>query len=51
MKSEKIQAYVTPDTKEAIVKKAKDQERSESYVAGKLLDMAIQSEQAVKPSN
>lgn len=50
MKSEKVQAYVTIETKKAIINKAKDQERSESYIAGKLLDRAISSEQAVKES-
>lgn len=36
-----VQAYVTAPTKEAIVKMAQEQDRSESYIAGKILDTAI----------
>lgn len=50
MKKEKVQAYVTPDTKKVIVEKAKQQKCSESYIAGLLLDSAINSEQAAKPA-
>lgn len=40
-KDNKIQAYVTEETKKAINKMAEEQERSESYVAGKILDNAV----------
>lgn len=40
-KTEKIQAYVEPETKKAIQEMAKKQERSESYVAGKILDERV----------
>ncbi len=42
MKKEKrVTAHVTKPTKQAIIKMAKEQDRSESYIAGKLLDTAV----------
>lgn len=46
-KDNKVQAYVTEETKKAINKMAEDQERSESYVAGKILNEAVKP--SVKP--
>lgn len=40
-KTKRITAHVTEPTKKAIVKMAEEQDRSESYIAGKLLDTAI----------
>ena len=48
MKSEKIQAYITIETKKAIVKKAKKEERSVSFIAGKLLDKVIMENESKK---
>lgn len=41
MKRERLQAYVKVETKEAIVKAAKEKEVSESHIAGKILDNAF----------
>lgn len=41
MKKEKIQAYILPETKIKIVNEAKKQKRSQSQMAGILLDKAI----------
>lgn len=43
----KVQAYVTPDTKEAIKKIAKEQERSESYVAGNILNKGVKKNEKI----
>lgn len=40
-KSHRVQAYVTKDTKEAIKKLAEEQDRSESYVAGNILNKGV----------
>ncbi len=40
-KSYRVQAYVTKDTKEAIKEIAKEQDRSESYVAGNILNKGV----------
>lgn len=40
-KTQRIQAYVTDETKEALVKLAKEQDRSESYVAGNILNKGV----------
>lgn len=40
-KSHRVQAYVTKDTKEALKKIAEEQDRSESYVAGNMLNKAV----------
>lgn len=37
----KIQAYVKPATKDKIVKLAENQDRSESYIVGNILDQAL----------
>ena len=37
----RVQAYVTEDTKAAIIKLAEEQERSESYVAGNILNKGV----------
>lgn len=37
----KIQAYVSDETKQAIAKMAKEQDRSESYVVGNILDKML----------
>lgn len=36
-----VQGYVKTETKDKIVKLAKDQERSESYIVGNILDQAL----------
>lgn len=41
VKSSRIQAYVTDDTKAAIKKIAEEQDRSESYVAGNILNKGV----------
>ena len=41
MKAERIQAYVKKETKEAIINMALEEGRSESNMAGKILDEAI----------
>lgn len=49
MKKEKrVTAHVTEQTKKAIVKLAKEQDRSESYIAGKILDSAILAKEIMK---
>lgn len=41
VKTHRVQAYVTKDTKEALIKIAKEQDRSESYVAGNILNKGV----------
>lgn len=40
-KTHRVQAYVTEDTKKALTQIAKEQERSESYVAGNILNKGV----------
>lgn len=40
-KSNRVQAYVTDDTKKALKKLAEEQDRSESYVAGNILNKGV----------
>jgi len=45
--TESIQAYISKDTKSKIAAEAKKQDRSESYVAGRILEEAMK----LTPSN
>jgi predicted transcriptional regulator len=40
-KVHRVQAYVTEDTKKALEQLAKEQDRSESYVAGNILNKGV----------
>ena len=40
-KVHRVQAYVTEDTKKALQKLAEEQDRSESYVAGNILNKGV----------